>query len=209
MNKFLIFILFYLLFCDPLNSQDYLKVLGRTDYTKEPDLYRLRLMITKNEDTLLNNNTFLSQIYNSQNVTKIDTSLENQVILDISKNNLEDIIDLIKIQKNLSTSMSYLYENKNFEYQDQLAIEALKNATQKAEYFAKLLNKKIERIENIDDIVEKYHFYPNYHPTTECHKKAIVLIMEYFGTPEDPGKIEFEESKQSGQYAIWVTFKLE
>lgn len=196
-----------ILACQNINAQDYIRILGRNNYTINPDSFRLRMFFNEEEEVI--NQTVLINKINGANISyNIDTLAENQIVIDV--NNIKDFntIDSISYQQRKFPSISYVFNNEDFQYQDKLAINAINNATEQVQLLAKILHKDIVGIVNIDDVVEKYLFYPDYHPTSECMKKAIVLVMEYFSTPDDPGKTEYDTNIKSGQYAIWVTYKL-
>ncbi len=206
MNRFAFFILL-LIFSgkQQMFSQEYLKVLGWNEYTLFPDFYRIRMQKSDSlTNTMLQNGILVNnnQFYKIINFDTIGA----EIIYDIK---IDTINDLGRIpNKPIYYNLTYIYKNDSYEYQDKLAIEAIRKANSKAEILAGILGRTIETIVNIDDVVEKYLFYPQYKVTSECSKKAIVLIEEYFNPPDDPGKIEFEENARHGIYAIWVTYKL-
>lgn len=207
MNRNLLVVLL-ILGCIYANAQDYLRVLGRNIYTLNSDFYRLSMVFNGSAESLATKSSLVEKFKEAKLNVKIDTLTKDKIVIDI--NNIEDLktLDSISYKQNAFPSISYVFKNESFEYQDNLALQAINNANEQANLLAKLMNKKIDGIVNIDDVVEKYLFYPEYYPTTECMKKAIVLVMEYFSTPEDPGKTEYDSNSKSGHYAIWVTYKL-
>lgn len=206
MTRFTFFILL-LIFSgkQQIFSQDYLKVLGWNEYTLLPNFYRIRIQKSDSLTNAMLQNGIFSNNNQFYQIINFDT-IGAEIIFDI---NIDTINGLDRIfNQPINYNLTYIYKNDSYEYQDKLAIEAIRKANSKAKMLAYILGRTIETIVNIDDVVEKYLFYPQYKATTECSKKAIVLIEEYFNPPDDPGKIEFEENVRHGIYAIWVTYKL-
>ena len=191
-----------------IGAQDYLKVLGRKKYTLKADITRLKISFSDNAESISQKSKLIQNLDTENLNITIDTSTQNLVIIDIHK-----IDDFFKIKticnnQNIYPSTYYIFQNENNEYQDNLAVHAIKNATSQASLLAKVMNKKIDRIVNIDDVVEKYLFYTEEYPESECMKKILVWYNEYISVPEDPGKTEFDTNSKTGLYAIWVTYKL-
>ena len=189
-----------------VNGQDYLRILGRNHYSRCADYYKFKVDFISNFAKMKKESCYIALIGNLQNV-KVDTN-NHQII--VSARDLNDVYltdSLLRTLKVQST-LYYAYDQNNYEYQDNLAIDAIKDANKKAQSLAKVLGKKIDKIINVDDVVDRYLFNEELLATTPCEKNLLSMLMEYFSEPEDPGKTEFEDPCINGQYAVWVTYKL-
>lgn len=208
MIKYLLLLVIHVLsLVSNIQGQEYLRILGRNHYNRCADYFKMKIEFNNYTKKTLKNTCYIFLTNNLQ-TEKIDTSDQNRIVIQLRDINEVYLADSLVKDLNLKSSLFYLYDQNKYEYQDKLAIGAIKDANIKAEYFAKVFGKKIDKIINVDDVVEKYLFNEDLKPETECEKNILTLLMEYFSEPEDPGKTEFETPCISGQYAVWVTYKL-
>lgn len=202
-----IFVFYLISIGTHVQSQDYIKILGRNHYNRCSDYYKMTIDFSnfsaKNQFT----SCYELLLHNIQ-TAKIEKTEKAQLFVYLRNINDVYLTDSIINELGLKATLHYSFDKNNFEYQDELAIDAIKDANLKANLLAKMLGKKIDKIINIDDVVEKYLFYDDYIARTECERKVLSLLMDYFAKPEDPSKTEFEFPCINGQYAVWVTYKL-
>jgi hypothetical protein len=101
----------------------------------------------------------------------------------------------------------YEYVNKDFRYQDTLAILAYQDAVKRAKIMSHYLGKRITKILYIDDHVERYLFYLNVLPEGRYNidqLKEVIQFMEFLSVIDPPKSLP----ERTGQYALWVKFEL-
>ena len=213
--RWIVFI-FFLILCSPGDAQPTtLTILGRTNYTTQPQSYIYKI-------------TNAGLWYSGAALDSIKIKLDNLGVIfrvdstqkSSSKDAFLGSIDFytytlphFELVKNLASQMGmsgeehYEYADNDFVYQDYLASLAYQDALKRAKIMAQWLGKKIIGIRNIDDDVEQYLFYLDLIPDLRCNPDELEKLISLF---EILSRFDFsdQQSERSGQYAIWVTFEV-
>lgn len=188
-------------------AQDYLKIVGKYDYTKVPESYLLKVNL--NKLTIRE----IHQIDSSLTEIELNFTIDstNQLIAKILHRdwNRIDNTNETLIKSNLRKSTKYYYPIKEKESEDILAIKAIENANNKVSVLSFILNRKIKRILNIDDVTPKYLTIYDEGVYSSCIKQNADIIIDYIYGEQKVGITEFDENEIHSTYFIYVTYELE
>ncbi len=192
-----------------------LTILGRTSYTSYPKSYIYKI---SNEELVHSAADFdsLKYILDSLGVIfRVDSTTNswgNSRTL-VSMDFYTYTLPHFELLKEYSNHMDmygveyYEYENKDFIYQDNLALLAYKDALKRAKIIAQHVGKKISGVRNIDDKVEKYIFYLDLLPDARYdieQLKELISFLEILSAYDLGNQLP----ERNGQYALWVTFEV-
>ncbi|NNE27909.1 MAG: hypothetical protein HKN09_13780 [Saprospiraceae bacterium] len=185
-------------------------VLGRHEYTQQADMIVFEIDTSNKRNTAEKLDSLFGYLnHNAIPFESIDQT-HDKIEIGIEQLNATEDIQRYLAASNMRYNSTYYFKDKPLESQDDMAILALEDAKRRASVMTKKLGKKIKGIKSIDDVVEKYLFYPELDVNSECKKQVANLLLQYL---EDRRTlVEQRKSKnpiRSSIYAIWVSFEVQ
>ncbi len=192
-----------------------LTILGRTSYTTYPQSYIYKISNGEPGHSAAEFDS-LKYLLDSQGVTfRMDSTIHSRgnskpwVSIDFYTYTLPhfELLKAYSSQMDMYGEEYFEYTNKDFVYQDALALLAYQDALKRAKIMAQYLGKNISRVRNIDDKVEKYLFYPDLFTEARYDAdqlKELLCFMEFLSALEP----EKQLPERRAQYALWVTFEV-
>lgn len=213
--RWVVFI-FFLILCNLGDAQPTtLTILGRTNYTTQPQSYIYKISNTglwhsgAEFDSLkikLDKLGVIFRMDSTQTSSNKDAFLGSINFYTYTLPHFE-IVKALVSQMGMSGEEHYEYAHNDFVYQDALASLAYQDALKRAKIMAQSLGKEITGIRNIDDHVDQYLFYLDLIPNIRCNPDELEKLISLF---EILSRFDFsdQQSERSGQYALWVTFEV-
>lgn len=188
-------------------SQDYLKIVGVSNFVEEPLHYSIKINLEK---ILIEEQNSIIKKLDELNINYAIDSL-NQLSAKLEHKNWNQIDQIEKslANNNANRKLKYSYKSPDFKDEDNRAISAIVNAREKANLIAEILDRKIIRILNIDDVTESYLSLYDDGQYSECIKTMADYAIELLYTKPNFGETEFDQNFKLRSYLIWVTFEIE